>query len=514
MTPGSTSGTVARSCPTSSSSPSCGGCSPGRTGSSSSPRGWRCWPTSAGCGSSSVCTPIPRCAARTWPGRSGRTSPPPRTPWRCCGTPDGCGHAARAGRCATSWPIPSCTTCCTNSAPPTSRACTTSTSSPAPPPPRTGADRRRPPPRRRRSRSLPSEVAAAPGYLYARASVREGGAVVTTQRTVASSAPHPSTGPDPAAARDPLGLRARARRSALLLVVLVVLTVLSVLLCAGIGPVPLTPATTLAAIGAQLGLAAPSTADPSADAIVWSVRVPRVRLGAAVGACLAISGAALRAMVRNLLADPYILGVSGGASTGAAAAILFGLGAALGEYAQSVLAFLGALGAALIVFLIARAGGRVTSLRLLLSGVAVGYALTAVTNLLIFSSDSAEGSRSVMFWMLGSLSLARWNAFLLIAVLSAILGTVLMLTGARVLDALSAGDEIAHGLGIAPDRARIGFLLLVSLCTAAAVAGAGAIGFVGLVIPHLARRLVGARHRVLVPAAALLGALFLLWADA
>src|SRR5699024_4555613 len=92
----------------------------------------------------------------------------------------------------------------------------------------------------------------------------------------------------------------------------------------------------------------------------------------------------------------------------------------------------------------------------------------------------------------------------LIAVLSAILGTVLMLTGARGLDALSAGDEIAHGLGIAPDRARIGFLLLVSLCTAAAVAGAGAIGFVGLVIPHLARRLVGARHRVLVPAAALL----------
>ena len=338
--------------------------------------------------------------------------------------------------------------------------------------------------------------------------------MVTTQRTVASSAPHPSTGPDPAAARDPLGLRARARRSALLLVVLVVLTVLSVLLCAGIGPVPLTPATTLAVIGEHLGLAAPSTADPSADAIVWSVRVPRVLMGAAVGACLAISGAALQAMVRNLLADPYILGVSGGASTGAAAAILFGLGAALGEYAQSVLAFLGALGAALIVFLIARAGGRVTSLRLLLSGVAVGYALTAVTNLLIFSSDSAEGSRSVLFWMLGSLSLARWNAFLLIAVLSAILGTVLMLTGARVLDALSAGDEIAHGLGIAPDRARIGFLLLVSLCTAAAVAGAGAIGFVGLVIPHLARRLVGARHRVLVPAAALLGALFLLWADA
>src|SRR5699024_12168081 len=107
---------------------------------------------------------------------------------------------------------------------------------------------------------------------------------------------------------------------------------------------------------------------------------------------------------------------------------------------------LGALGAALIVFLIARAGGRVTSLRLLLSGVAVGYALTAVTNLLIFSSDSAEGSRSVMFWMLGSLSLARWNAFLLIAVLSAIVGGLAMVPGARVLDARSAGDASAPHL--------------------------------------------------------------------
>lgn len=315
---------------------------------------------------------------------------------------------------------------------------------------------------------------------------------------------------------DPLGVRSRARRSALMLALLSVAALLSLVICLGIGPVPIAPGTTVQVIAQHLGLAsAQATApDPATEAIVWTVRLPRALMGAAVGACLAISGAALQAMVRNMLADPYILGVSGGASTGAAAAILFGVGAAMGEYAQSVLAFVGALGAALLVFAIARAGGRVTSLRLLLSGVAVGYALTAVTNLLIFSSDSAEGSRSVMFWMLGSLSLARWNAFLVIAVLAAALGTLIMLLGARVLDALSAGDEIAHGLGISPDRARIGFLIVVSLCTAAAVAGAGSIGFVGLVIPHLARRLVGARHRVLIPASALLGSLFLLWADA
>lgn len=320
----------------------------------------------------------------------------------------------------------------------------------------------------------------------------------------------PAADPSP----DALGVRSRARRSALILGALAAASVLSLVLCVGIGPVPIPASTTVQVIAAHLGLPLGGTWEASIESIVWDVRVPRVLMGAAVGACLALSGAALQAMVRNMLADPYILGVSGGASTGAAAAILFGVGAALGDYAQSVLAFLGALGAAMLVFLIARAGGRVTSLRLLLSGVAVGYALTALTNLLIFSSDSAEGSRSVMFWMLGSLSLARWNAFLWIALVAAALGVLVMHAGARVLDALSAGDEIAHGLGIHPDRARVGFLILVSLCTAAAVAGAGAIGFVGLVIPHLARRLVGARHRVLTPASALLGGLFLLWADA
>ena len=318
----------------------------------------------------------------------------------------------------------------------------------------------------------------------------------------------------PRSDRDPLGVRARTRRSTILLVLLAVATAVSLVLCVGIGPVPIPPGTTAQVIAGHLGVTGAPAADPATDAIIRAVRLPRVLMGAAVGACLAICGAALQAMVRNMLADPYILGVSGGASTGAAAAILFGAGAALGQYAQSVLAFVGALGAALLVFAIARAGGRVSSLRLLLSGVAVGYALTAVTNLLIFSSDSAEGSRSVMFWMLGSLALAQWNAFLLIAGLAAALGIAAMTLGARVLDALSAGDEIAHGLGISPDRARIAFLVMVSLCTAAAVAGAGSIGFVGLVIPHLARRLVGARHRVLIPASALLGSLFLLWADA
>ncbi len=184
------------------------------------------------------------------------------------------------------------------------------------------------------------------------------------------------------------------------------------------------------------------------DAIVWQVRMPRVLLGVLVGAGLAICGVALQAMVRNVLADPYLLGVNSGASSGAAAAILFGVGAGFAEHALQVTAFLGALAASLLVFLIARSGGRVTSVRMLLAGVAVGYALYALTSFLIFASGSAEGARSVMFWLLGSLGLAQWDLpFAVVAVV--VLGSAGLLTlWGRRLDALAVGDETAHTLGV------------------------------------------------------------------
>jgi iron complex transport system permease protein len=252
---------------------------------------------------------------------------------------------------------------------------------------------------------------------------------------------------------------------------------------------------------------------PPEQAIVWQVRLPRVVLGMLVGAGLAVCGVALQAMVRNVLADPYLLGINSGASSGAAAAILFGAGAGFGQYALSGSAFLGALAASLLVFLIARSGGRVTSIRLLLAGVAVGYALYAATSFLIFASGSAEGSRSVMFWLLGSLGLARWDALLAVAAL-VIGGTTgyLTVTGRR-LDVLAVGDETAHTLGVSPDRFRLRLLVIVSLCVGVLVSASGSIGFVGLVVPHLARRIVGAPHARVVPVSALLGAIMLVWAD-
>lgn len=288
----------------------------------------------------------------------------------------------------------------------------------------------------------------------------------------------------------------------------------SVLVCVGIGPAPIAPATVAGVVAHQLGLPLTPTWTDAEEAIVWTMRAPRVLLGAAVGAGLALCGAALQAMVRNVLADPYILGISGGASTGAAGAILFGVGAGAGQQALPLSAFLGAMAASLLVLVIARANGQVTSMRLLLAGVAVGYALSATTSFLIFASDDAEGSRTVMFWLLGSLSLARWDPFLLLVL--ALVGasaSVLMLWSRR-LDALAHGDETAQALGVRPTHARVQILTVVSLATGAMVAAAGAIGFVGLVVPHLARRLVGAVHSRLLPVVALLGAVLLIWADA
>ncbi|MEY7973988.1 FecCD family ABC transporter permease [Saccharomonospora xinjiangensis] len=313
---------------------------------------------------------------------------------------------------------------------------------------------------------------------------------------------------------DELGQRALRRRGRFWIGGLSLALAATVVLAVCVGAVGLPPSAVVRVIGHHLaGTPAEPSWPLSQDAIVWRVRLPRVLLGAAVGAALAVCGVALQAMVRNLLADPYLLGITSGASTGAAAAILFGFGAGLGEHALPASAFLGALAASAAVFVIARAAGRITSLRLLMAGVAVGYALYAATGFLIFASDSAEGSRSVLFWLLGSLGLARWGVPLT-SVLVIVCGTVAALTlWSRHLDALAIGDETAHTLGVSPTRLRVRLLCLVSLCVGAVVAASGGIGFVGLVVPHLARRLVGAAHHRAVPVAALTGAVFLVWAD-
>src|SRR5699024_4716765 len=195
------------------------------------------------------------------------------------------------------------------------------------------------------------------------------------------------------------------------------------------------------------------------QAMVWDVRVLRVLIGISVGAGLATCCMALQAMVRNMLADPYLLGINSGASSGAAAAILFGVGTGLGEHALQGSAFLGALAASVLLYSIARSGGRVTSVRLLLSGVTVGYALYALTSFLIFASGSAEGARSVMFWLLGPLSLAGWGTRLLTVVLVTVFTAAVLTIFGRSVDVLAIGDETSMTLGISPEKRRTVLLI-------------------------------------------------------
>lgn len=281
----------------------------------------------------------------------------------------------------------------------------------------------------------------------------------------------------------------------------------------GLGPVGIAPGTVTRIVTYHL-VGWPQTVSWSGaeDSIVWLVRMPRVVLGAVVGAGLALTGVALQAMVRNVLADPYILGVTSGASTGAAATILFGVGAAVGASSLTASAFVGALAATAALYLLARVGGQITSLRLLLAGVTIGYVLSAATSFLIFASDTPEGARAVLFWLLGSLSLARWSS-VGIAVLIVGAALVALVLWGRRFDALAIGDDTARTLGVPPTRFRIQALAVVSLCVGAVVAVSGGIGFVGLVVPHVARLCVGGAHRRVYPVAALIGAVFLVWAD-
>lgn len=280
-----------------------------------------------------------------------------------------------------------------------------------------------------------------------------------------------------------------------------------------VGQVVLAPADVIDALTRGVtGHAASTDAARLADTVVWQLRAPRTLLGFCVGAILALSGAALQAVVRNDLADPYLLGITSGASLGAAAVIALGLGALAGAIGTSGGAFLGALLALGSVLALVGPRRRLGSGRLVLAGLAVGYALAAVTNLIVVLSDNRDAIRAITFWMLGSLGQASWDDLPLVALALVVTLSVLVMWGRR-LDAIGLGDDVARSLGSDPDRLRRNVAIVTALAIAAAVAVSGAIGFVGLVVPHLARGLVGATHRLLLPTSALLGGILLVAAD-
>ena len=306
--------------------------------------------------------------------------------------------------------------------------------------------------------------------------------------------------PAPAIAAPPRPPAAAAARYALLVGLLALALVVSL----RVGAVGMTTAEVLAALGGD--------GDPVRVTIVRTLRLPRAAAAALVGAALAVSGAVFQALLRNPLADPYVLGVSGGAAAGAVLAVVLGWGLAA-AWAVPLAAFVGAMAAVALVFRIALAVGPALDARvLLLSGVVVGAFFNAAVLLLLTLAD-VETYRSALFWLMGSLAGATAReAGLLAAYLVPAMGVVLWL--ARALNLLALGEEPAAYLGARVARVKLVGFGVASLLAAAGVAAAGVIGFVGLVVPHAVRTIWGADHEVLLPASALLGAAFLVLVDA
>ena len=300
-----------------------------------------------------------------------------------------------------------------------------------------------------------------------------------------------------------------------LLFILTLGLILSITYSVMLGPVPISMLTVWKIVASQLpfvGDMVPVNWTIAQQNIIWELRFPRALLGGIVGAGLAVAGVGIQALVRNSLADPYILGVSSGASVGATLVILFGALQFFGQYALSLAAFLGAFLSVVFVYTFARVGGQISTIRLLLAGIAISMILGAVTNVIVLSAPEEEGIRGALYWMMGSLAGANWTV-LPIPTVAVVVVFVFLLYQSRTLNLILMGEDTAATLGINVGAFRKVLIVVISLLTGVLVAVSGAIGFVGLMVPHMIRLLVGSDHRRVLPISALFGAVFMIWAD-
>ncbi|WP_435885597.1 FecCD family ABC transporter permease [Streptomyces lydicus] len=276
-----------------------------------------------------------------------------------------------------------------------------------------------------------------------------------------------------------------------------------------LGPTDLAPGQVWSVVLRRIGGTPPRPGTD--DLIVWQLRVPRALLAALVGSGLGLVGTAAQALVRNPLADPYLLGISNGASLGAVAAIVLGAGGSAGLGLPAA-AFAGALGSFALVWGVARRGGGFSPLRLVLAGVGIGQFLSGFTSYLVLQAGDEQQTRSVLFWLMGSLSGATWSV-LGPPALALAGGLLALMARARPMNALLMGEETAAGVGVDVTRLRRELFVVTGLLTGVLVAVSGAIGFVGLMVPHLCRLVIGGDHRRLLPLSALTGALLLVVVD-
>lgn len=285
----------------------------------------------------------------------------------------------------------------------------------------------------------------------------------------------------------------------------------ALLASAGTGQLAIAPQEVLGSLLHKVGVEwLPLPSHPAGDQTLWAIRFPRVAMAALVGAGLAISGLLMQAIFGNPLAEPGVIGISSGAAVGAGLSIVFGL-TLFGQWTTAVLAFAAGLVATLLVYFMSRADGRTEVVTLVLTGIAINAIAGAAIALLTFLGDT-QSREQIVFWQLGSLAGSRWSQVAIVAPVLAI-GMIIAYLVARKLDLLALGERNARHLGVNVEALRIGVIVLVALLVGASVAFAGIIAFVGLVIPHLMRMILGPAHLPLVTASALGGALLLTLAD-
>jgi len=305
-------------------------------------------------------------------------------------------------------------------------------------------------------------------------------------------------------------VRSRLRATALVLL-LAGLLVGGIVASAVTGQLAVAPTEVLGSLLRAMGIDnAWAPTDPIVESTLWVVRFPRIVMGLMVGASLAVAGAVMQAIFGNPLAEPGVVGVSSGAALGASIAITIGA-SVLGGPGVAVFAFIGGLVATLLVYAVARAGGRTEVVTLLLTGIAINAFAQAGIAFVLFIADSASREQ-IVFWQLGSIAGSLWNQVLIVAVV-AVFGTLAALFLARRLDLLALGERNARQLGVNVERLRIVAIVLVALLTGAAVAFTGIIAFVGLVVPHIIRMIIGPAHRGLILASAVGGGALLVIAD-